>query len=193
MIAVTRDTLLFPGSRNSSRETDQLTTMAQAVIADVMEEKGVSVAEIPDEQRFDPNHLDRIERSKRYFRCKAFARFGDHMHKNQRTTCHRHWASAHAWCIMDLKTQRIIYYFSQKCQSCEGSANPDFDEEALQRMAEWAVDTFLRRTGRLRRDPFDLTALDRALDLDLDDSKGPHDESRCDMCIKLGRSCWKKF
>ena len=95
---------------------------------------------------------------------------------------------------MDLKTQQIIYYFSQKCQSCEGSANPSFDEEALRRMAEWAVDTFLRRTGRLRRDPLDLTNLDRALDLhvDVDDSKGPHDQARCDMCIKLGRSCLKK-
>lgn len=168
--------------------------MAQAVIADVMENKGVSVAEIPNERNFDPKHLDRIENSKRYFRCKAFARFGDHVHmKTRLTICHRHWASAHAWCIMDLKTQQIIYYFSQKCQTCEGSANPDFDDEALQRMANWAVDAFLRRTGRLRRDPFDLTDLYHVLNLDLDDSKGPHDESRCDMCIKLGRSCWKKF
>ena len=171
--------------------------MAQAVIARVMEEKSVSVADIPNERRFLPNRLDRIERSKRYFRCKAFARFGDHVHKkDRRTTCRRHWASAHAWCIMDLKTQQIIHYFSQECQICDGSANPDFGEEAFQRMAVWAVDTFLRRTGRLKPNPlkFKLTNFDFDFDFDpdLDDSKGPHDQSRCDMCAKLGRSCWKK-
>ena len=187
--------------------------MAQAVIADVMKEKGVSVAEIPNDRRFG-NNLDCVERSKRYFRCKAFAKFGDHK-KDRRTTCQRHWASAHAWCVMDLKTQQIIRYFSQKCQTCEGSADPEFDGDALKRMAEWAVDTFLRRTGRLssRREPSwrrpvrldpELTDFDCALDLDLDlgfgfrdvdvdldDSKGPHDQARCGMCSKLGRSCWK--
>ena len=71
--------------------------------------KGVSITEILIEQNFDPKHLDRIENSKRYFHCKAFARFGDHEHmKTQLTICHRHWASAHAWCIINLKIQQIL-------------------------------------------------------------------------------------
>ena len=160
-------------------------TEATSIIAEVMEEKDVLTDDIPDEQPFDPKHLADIKRSKRYFRCKGFAMFNNH--QRQDLSCNRRWASGHAWCIMDLKKQKIIHRFTQECQKCEGNAYPDFDEAALRRMAEWAVDTYLRRTGRLspiQRDPFDMADLHDAL-------SGPHDEEHCEMCRKLGHSCWK--
>ena len=154
---------------------------ARATIAEVMEEKDVFQDDIPEEQPFDPENLGEIRHSKRYFRCKGFATFNSH------PNCNRRWASGHAWCIMDLRKQKIIHRFTQDCQKCEGSSEPEFDRAALRRMAEWAVDTDLRRTGRLspiQRDPFDMADLHDALD-------GPHDEQRCAVCRQLGHSCWK--
>ena len=154
---------------------------ARATIAEVMEEKDVFKGDIPEEQPFDPENLGEIRHSKRYFRCKGFAMFNSH------PSCNRRWASGHAWCIMDLREQKIIHRFTQNCQKCEGLSEPEFDRAALRRMAEWAVDTHLRRTGRpspIQRDLFDMADLHDVLD-------GPHDERRCAVCRQLGHSCWK--
>ena len=161
-----------------------ITDEASATIAEVMDEKDVLQDDIPKEQPFDPENLGEIKHSKRYFRCKGFAKFDNHQRRDH--NCNRRWASGHAWCIMDLREQSIIHRFTQECQKCEGSAEPEFDRAALRRMAEWAVDTYLRRTGRLspiQRDPFDMADLHDALN-------GPHDEERCEMCKQLGHSCW---
>ena len=158
----------------------------RAVITEVMEEKGVTAEEIPTEPRahFNPSSpLSVTHGSKRYFSVKAFARYRAH------EGCSRTWASAHSWAIMDLKEQCLIHKFTQDCQKCNGEVPPDFDEDSVRRMAEYAVDTYLRRCGRLSprvRDPFDFDDLFAALD-----DRGPHDEGRCAMCRIKGRSCWK--
>ena len=155
--------------------------MERGVIAEVMDGEGVAVEEIPRETPFDINNLGMIENSsRRYFSCRAFAKF------NRHANCSRHWGSVRAWCIIDLKEQRIIYRFDQDCQHCEESVPPEFDEESVERMADYAVKTFLRRSGRLRRNPFDFRDLGDALDGATD---GPHDQQRCGKCRRLGHSC----
>ncbi len=158
--------------------------MEKRCIADVMNEKGVDVSEIPEETPFDLARLSAIwKTSRRFFMCRADAKFNSH------DGCSRHWGSARAWCIIDLKRQAIIYRFKQDCQKCEGGVSPEYDEEAVRRMAEYAVESFLRRSGRVRRDPFDFRDMEDALDLDGATNSGPHDEARCDVCRILGHSC----
>ena len=149
----------------------------KAIILAAIEDEGVRVEDIPKEREFtSPKDANG---SKRYFKKKGFAQF----------VCpsdNRMWSSAHAWCIIDLKEQRICYRYEQECQRCNSEANPDFSEEEVKWMADLAVKSFLRRTGQLHDDLPDR------------DNGGPqggeaHDEQRCQMCKELGRSCWKKY
>ena len=156
------------------------------IIVEVMEENDVHPGDIPSDDaiNIDDNHdLETIRSSERYFLAKGFARFNNH---EQPSRCSRTWASAHSWCVVDLKMQRIGRRLSQKCQKCEGSALPEYDNEVLKRMAGYAVRSYLRLTGRLERDPLgDWSDVSDAID-----SNQPHDEERCEMCKILGRSCW---
>ncbi len=157
--------------------------MEKEYIAEVMEEEDVTVADIPRETPFSLDQLSWIESSsRRYFSCRAFALF------NRHDKCSRNWGSARAWCIIDLKEQRIIHKFNQDCQSCEESVSPEYDDEAVRRMAEYAVKTFLLRSGRARRIPRDPYNFDDVADA-LVATKGPHDEDRCEKCRLLGHSC----
>lgn len=161
------------------------------VIAKVMMEKGVSPRSIPSEPETDSDDFDSVKRSRRYFRVKGFAWFKRHKTNSwSGKFCSRTWPSAHAWCVIDLKRQKIVEKIGQGCQKCEGMSFPEFDEESLERMAEYAVDSYLRKVGKLPpAEPID----DMSILADaLEDSKQPHDEKRCGMCQKLGRSCWKK-
>ena len=150
------------------------------VIEAVMSEKGVTVDEIPTERGFVRSNLPHVRKnSHRYFHTKAFGSY--------KCVCNRSWKSAHSWCMTDLKEQRFFEKFGQDCQECERQVEPFFDLEAKRRMAEYAVDTYLRRTGRVKyHKSFDLSDL---LDV-LPDSTGPHDQSRCETCKLLGTSCW---
>ncbi len=155
--------------------------MERRCIADVMKEKCVDISEIPDETPFDLARLSAIWRtSQRFFMCRAFAKFNSH------DGCSRHWGSARAWCIIDLKRQDIIHRFKQDCQKCEEGVSPVYDEEAVRRMTEYAVETFLRRSGRVRPDPFDFRDMEGALD---GATNGPHNQERCDVCRILGHFC----
>lgn len=139
------------------------------IISEVMEDNGLRPEDIPGYHRF--------------WRCKGFASFDSHF------GCSRRWKSAHAWCKIDLRDQIISEKYTQGCQKCNREATPDFDDEAIRRMAEYAVNQCLIKLGRRerpQRDPFNFDDLHDALD-----DKGPHDEARCQMCKELGRSCWK--
>ena len=158
--------------------------MEQEVIDEVMTKYGVTTDQIPLERGVDPTKLEAINQSRRYFKTKAFASFSGH------GSCLRSWKSAHAWCVLDLRTQCIAHKLSQDCQSCNGRSMPHFDRDSMERMAEFAVDLYLKRSGKKvwqpRNDPFRFDDWLENLD-----SRPPHDEARCEMCRKLGRSCWK--
>jgi len=160
-------------------------TLETEVIARVMAEKGVAAHLIPREGGTDPNDLKAVKKSRRYFRVKGHAEFDEHQDPGG-GDCSRTWQSAHAWCIMDLKKQEIVLKFGQECQDCEEMVLPEFDEDALERMADYAVDSYLRIVGNLpqRRHP-------RVYMIDDDENSNPHDEQRCELCQRLGRSCWK--
>ena len=95
--------------------------MEQRVINAVMVENGVTTSEIPEEARVDPTKLETISQSRRYFKTKAFASFsGVHAKQSSLGLCSRSWKSAHAWCVLDIKKQRVAHKLSQDCQACNG-------------------------------------------------------------------------
>ena len=148
------------------------------IILEVMREGDVTPVQIPNEGRFV---IERAEHSKRYFETKGFAWF----------CCpegHNRWPSAHSWCFLDLKKQVICHRYTQDCRKnkCETSVDPGFTEEAVEKMAKYAVKKFLTRTGRRARSP-KLGGNDG----DRKTEGGPHDEDRCARCRRLGRSCWQ--
>ena len=140
-----------------------------------MKAHGVKENDIPADEYFaspeDAAH------SERFFEVPGFAWFAC-------PNKHRYWPSANAWCVIDLRTQTISYRYIQRCQGCGSEASPEFTEEALEKMAERAVKSFLRRTGKLVHDELS-TGNDGAV------GGGPHDEERCGRCRRLGHSCWK--
>jgi len=163
------------------------------VIARVMKEKGVLTRLIRREDGTDPNDLEAVKKSRRYFRVKGHADFGGHQ-KSGGGYCSHTWHSAHAWCVMDLKGQELVLTFGQECKQCEEMVHPEFDEDALEEMAEYAADSYLRIIGKLPQ-PQDISD-DENESMDESDNEfeyggNPHDGQRCELCQMLGHSCWK--
>ena len=155
------------------------------IIKEAMHAEGITRRDVPREWEFT-SPKDVKDKSKRFFEVKGFAWFAcpkRHKYWHKR---HKYWPSAHSWCFMDLKTRTICYRDKQKCKKCESKASPEFMEDALEIMAEYAVESFLIRTGRkqLDKDP-------KSTDTKKTNG-GPHDEERCGRCRRLKRSCWKK-
>jgi len=168
-------------------------TLETEVIARVMEEKGVLTRLIRREDGTDPNDLEAVKKSRRYFRVKGHADFDEHQ-KSGGGYCSHTWHSAHAWCVMDLKGQELVLKFGQECQDCEEMVLPEFDEDALEEMAEYAADSYLRIIGKLPQ-PQDISddeneSMD-ASDDEFEHGGNPHDAQRCELCQRLGHSCWK--
>ena len=167
-----------------SGESDAL----EKFLLDEMENWSIKTKDIPEDLDVDPSKVKHIMRSttKRYYICKAFAHFDYHEYPTDHGRQHtKKWKSAHAWCTIDLKMQRIAHRFPQKCNQCEGESEPWFDNTALHRMAKYAVKVYLLKVGKLKKTP-------TQDDDDTVHEGPPHDEDRCDVCKQLGRSCWKK-
>ena len=127
------------------------------------------------------------EGSRRYFEVKGFAWFNC-------PNRHHRWPSAHSWCIIDLKTQTICYRYKQMCKKCECKAKPEFPEESIEKMADYVVESYLRRIGRwsTSSDDDDSPSVysDEGSDSTMSATKGgPHDQDRCGKCRHLGRRC----
>ena len=155
------------------------------VIAEVMSENDIDpldVSHAKDRGPFDPDNPQSIRGSQRFILVRGYAWHRQH---ESPTGCSRWWASAHSWCVIDLKKQKIIHGYGQYCKKCGGKSTPSFEEEAKRRMAEYACRTHLYRTGRLRgghRSFPNMTDLSGV-------REGHHDMLRCDMCKLLGHSC----
>ncbi len=146
-----------------------------------MAEQNVKVTDIPADLMF--THPSNHKKSKRYFEVKGFAWFT--CKKSHDKGNFRHWPSAHAWCFIDLKEQRICYRDVQECKEDNSRTDsPEFTEEALKRMIKYVVTSFLIRTGK--------KSIPQRADTETEQTdRGPHDERRCGKCQRLGRSCWK--
>ena len=156
-------------------EEEVNSSAVKKIILEAMNKEDVEVADIPHEGLLD---LENCKRSKRYFYTKGFAWF-------KCPKRHKNWPSAHAWCVIDLKRKKICHRDYQKCNKCDSKADPNFTEESLERMAEYAVKQFLIRTHQLPPSA-------HVPHTDMGDIEGgPHDEERCGKCKRLGRSCWK--
>ena len=161
-------------------------SLVKIVISKVMKLQNVDPKDIPEDLHVNPSNVQQVRKSDRYFRCKAFASFNTHVDPSGNGHT-KSWKSAHAWCTIDLRRQCIAYRWVQECNKCEGESKPWFNEQALERMAEYAVKLYLINIGRIKK---------RKNVDDSDDNPQigpPHDEARCDMCKQLGRSCWKKY
>ncbi len=99
----------------------------------------------------------------------------------------KQWSSAHAWCRIDLKRKRIGYRFFQGCKKdyFKDRPKPEFTEEAIKKMAKYAVQSFKIRNGLIKKETLPSTDT-------LRNDGGRHDERLCVMCRKRKRPCWKK-
>lgn len=160
--------------------------VVQEIIAEVMKREGVKPEDIPEDSDIDPSKVDQIKspRCKRYFCCKGFAHFKTHEDPSGGGHT-KSWPSAHSWCTLDLKKQCIAYRWIQKCNKCEGESKPWFDEEALEKMAEFVVNLYLIKIRAREREERDINDGRRR------SGRGPHDQARCGMCKAQGGSCWK--
>ena len=123
----------------------------EAIIKEIMEERGVSPDDIPLEEPFDKKKFIRSLKksknwSKRYFFGHAKAKF-----KCDKGSCKRSWTSHHAGCILDLKEQKIKQKFKQKCKKHRKQpASEEFnglqpryrvkDKDSVREMVKWAVE-----------------------------------------------------
>ena len=157
------------------------------IVAEVMQQKNIDPDDVlhfttrPTCIPYDPHNLDSVRGSQRYFRVRGFAWYRQH---DSTIGCSRTWASAHSWCILDLREQKIVHRYGQECRTCGGKGTPSFSEEARRRMAEYACQQHLYRTKREQRPAVDPDMRDLSGQRD-----GPHDSSNCDMCKLLGNSC----
>lgn len=166
-------------------------SVVKEVIEAAMREENIETTDIPDDLHIDPSNVRQVRTRdcKRYCICRAFASFDSHADPRpikERDNHTNTWKSAHAWCTIDLKRQRIAHRWSQQCRICEGESYPWYDKEALQRMARFAVKMYLIKTGKIEVKKSEDTD-------DSDNHRGrPHQEKRCAMCKQLGHSCVKK-
>ena len=163
--------------RRYSYEPEVSPDDVKRIIKAAMDKKGVTKEEIPKERPFTTPE-ESTRGSKRYFETKGFAWFSCPKKNNR-------WPSAHAWCCIDLKEQKICYRDPQDCRKCESKVDPEFTEESIKRMAEYAVKRYLIKTGNLEQ------VFNPSINTEGETEGGPHDEKRCGKCKRLGRSCWK--
>ena len=118
-----------------------------------------------------------------------------HAHMSTFGIYHSHRSRENVWTPTERQTstdkkQQFRHHFGQDCQKCDVTVQPEYDEQAIRRMAEWACKEHLIRMGLQERLPRfnEQDLLDGLVD---DTSAGPHDQGRCGMCKQLGRACWK--
>ena len=66
----------------------------EIIITEVMKREGLYPEDISKEYGVNPANLQQIKGILRYFWCKAFASFDEHVDAD---LCHHSWKSAHAW------------------------------------------------------------------------------------------------
>ena len=106
----------------------------EAIIKDVMKDYDVDPQEIPEEGPFDlKKYIEDLKHrekwSKRYFRGHAKGIYTC-------DKCDHQWTSIQAWCILDLKRQRVVMKFKQKCKKKHEKDMPEVEEEPSDITAE---------------------------------------------------------
>ena len=100
----------------------------EAIIREIMQEKKVFPEEIEEEEPFVLKkflkNLKNKKKSQRYFRGRAYCQF-----KCQDDSCGHSWSSNRAWCILDLKEQRIEQKLKEECSLYKN--HPNFKEMSL--------------------------------------------------------------
>lgn len=165
-----------------------------AIIREVMEEFGVSPADIPEEGPFEKKaFMKNLKRksnwSKRYYRGHANGYF-------KCKSCGGHWTSYQASCIIDLKGQTLVMRFKQKCkknheEEGEATEGVDFtgilpcyrsrskDKRSVRQMVKWAVELYLSLSGKKEKERKEGGKANRP----------PHISKLCEVCHMLGRRC----
>ena len=112
--------------------------VSRKIIAEEMEFNWIDPLFIPEDRGINSSNVEQVTKSSRYIRCKGLGRFGKHRNPKGKV-CKKCWKSTRAWCTIDLKKQCIAYRWSKKCRECKGESKPWFDEQVLQKMAEYAT------------------------------------------------------
>ncbi|XP_065180786.1 uncharacterized protein LOC135811473 [Sycon ciliatum] len=92
--------------------------------------------------------------------------------------CHRTWSSHISWVKMDLKTQRVLKNWKQRCLNCSQEVNPYITPEELKRISTLAV----KRAQALMNGTFRPMSHARRT--------SPHNTTTCEKCKYGRRPCW---
>ena len=159
-------------SKDASKRTPSKEEIKE-IITEEMKEKEVRHCRVPYENG-NWSH-DTLGRSKRYFAKYGYGHFfcpnGD-----------KKWSSHRSWCIIDLKMRRIAYRYWQKCKKCGAEAKPKFRESVIRKIAQCAVESYLKRTGIIQIE--ETIGVVREMV-----KKGKHDEKNCEKCLISGIPC----
>lgn len=121
-----------------SQAKEEVENMERETIAAIMIKEGLYPEDIPMEANVNPTVLAQIKGSCRYFRCKSSASFDEHIQTDSDRSdsddehqCDHSWVSVHAWCVLDLKKQRIAHCWAQECRECNMKCTPFFDKGSV--------------------------------------------------------------
>ena len=147
-----------------SKSKKVTTSDIKDIISEAMERKEVKHRLVPYED--GKLSFETLHRSKRYFEKHGLGKFYCPKKDNV-------WTSVKAWCILDLKQRKIRYTYYQKCNKCETIVRPFFFEEVIEKMARYAVDSYLRCIGKKGVEERVGVATEEEI-------RGKHDEKRCE-------------
>nr|XP_054750695.1 uncharacterized protein LOC129256543 [Lytechinus pictus] len=102
--------------------------------------------------------------------------------------CDGSWNTYQAHAVIDLKRQRIVRIYNQKCKKCDQENKPKFDESVFREMVNKALEM-----EKKFRNP-QKASLKRPGFYGDDDGYGgpPHESSLCEKCGYGASPCWKR-
>ena len=155
-----------------STEQEPSPEIIKQIILEALKSEEVGPEDVPHEEPFVLTD-DVIRKSHRFFEKYGTGNFSCPTNDN-------HWPSVYSRCFIDLKEQTICYRYYQNCKKCETEVRPTYSYEVIEKMAMYAVDSFLIRTGRKEKEEKG-GYQNRQI-------RGEHDETRCEKC-KSGQRC----
>ena len=110
-----------------------------------MKEKGVDPSKIPADESIHVFNYGRFQQNERYYYTRSYASFSC-----PNTGCTQSWGKSCSWCVLDLREQRVAHKYAQECRICKSKAKPMYSKDDMTKMAEYAVNRYLRTNPHAR-------------------------------------------
>ncbi|XP_011677642.1 uncharacterized protein LOC105444717 [Strongylocentrotus purpuratus] len=102
--------------------------------------------------------------------------------------CEGTWNTHQAHAVIDLKRQKVVRIYNQKCKTCQHENAPSFEDSVFREMVEKALEQEKKYRNNNR------SVKRRSSYRDDDDEYGgpPHESSLCEKCGYGSSPCWKR-